>query len=217
LNFLLQEKRKTETVIGILGGTFNPIHRGHIELAKYAHEQFHIPRILVMPSGNPSSYKDISMIASSSHRCNMILAAIKPYPYMELSTIETQRSGYTYTSDTLKQLVGLYNEIYFIIGADSLYAIEQWHEATYVMTHCHLLVANRDKHRTSELTACINHLESSYHAVISMMNLSDQPYSSTTIRNRVASGQTISDMVAEEVREYIDFHHLYKNEFTNHE
>lgn len=217
MSFLQQEKRKSNNVIGILGGTFNPIHLGHIELAKQAHEQYHIPQIFVMPSGNPSSYKDGSCIVSATHRCNMVLAAISPYPYMELSKMETQRSGYTYTSDTLKQLSGLYDTIYFIIGADSLYALEKWHEATYVMAHCHLLVANRNKKYKMELLDWVDYLKSHYDATISIMDLPNLPYSSTIIRSRIAEGLTVSGLVPEAVCDYIDIHHLYSNKDRNYE
>ena len=69
-----------ERIIGIMGGTFNPIHLGHIQIAVKAHEQFNIPHILVMPSGQPSSYKDTSVVVDAIHRCAMIELSIKKYP-----------------------------------------------------------------------------------------------------------------------------------------
>ena len=77
-------------IVGIMGGTFNPVHNGHIAIAKAAHEQFNIPYILVMPSYSPA-YKDNSNIVSATHRCNMVSLAIKDYDYMELSTLEIER------------------------------------------------------------------------------------------------------------------------------
>lgn len=107
--------------VGILGGTFNPIHNGHIEIARLAHEQFDIPLIYVMPSGNPASYKDVTDVIAASDRCNMVEAAIQQYPFMKLSTMEIERKGYTYTSDTLLEISDKFKSIYFIIGADSLF------------------------------------------------------------------------------------------------
>ena len=104
-----------KNAIGVLGGSFNPIHLGHIELAVNAHEQFGISKILVMPSGDPSSYKDTSKLASATDRINMIKEAISGYDFLELSTIETDRPGRTYTSDTLKILKKDYDYIYFCL------------------------------------------------------------------------------------------------------
>ena len=112
-------------IVGIMGGTFNPVHNGHIAIAKAAHEQFNIPYILVMPSYSPA-YKDNSNIVSATHRCNMVSLAIKDYDYMELSTLEIERGGRTYTADTLRLLKDDYDKIYFIIGADSLFTLNTW-------------------------------------------------------------------------------------------
>ena len=109
----------SDKIIGIMGGTFNPIHKGHTGIARCAYEQSDIDEILFMPSGTPA-YKDNSPIVSATDRCNMVKLAIKPFDYMSLSTIETDRPGNTYTADTLAQIYNLYKKIYFIIGADSL-------------------------------------------------------------------------------------------------
>ena len=97
-----------DKIVGIMGGTFNPIHNGHIEMIKAVHRQFNIQKILVMPSGTPA-YKDNSHIVSAIDRCNMVSLAIKEYPYMELSTMEVTRKGNTYTADTLKILKNDYD------------------------------------------------------------------------------------------------------------
>jgi nicotinate-nucleotide adenylyltransferase len=196
--------------IAILGGTFNPIHNGHIAIAATAHEQFGIDQILIMPSGNPGSYKSKINLASAAHRCNMISQAIQSYPYMKLSTIEIDRPGFTYTSDTLKQLKHTYPNIYFIIGADSFCALPTWHEATYVMSHCHLLVANRNLHAKDELKQLAASYVSKYDAVIDFLDTKDQPYSSTSIRNLISTGGSITGMVPEPVRNYIIENHLYQ-------
>ena len=98
-------------IICVFGGTFNPVHTGHIEIARHVHSQFNLDKILIMPSGNPSSYKDTSLIADAKDRCNMISLSIKDYPYMELSELEVKRPGRTYTCDTLKILKEKYNLI----------------------------------------------------------------------------------------------------------
>ena len=107
----------SDKIIGIMGGTFNPIHKGHTGIARCAYEQSDIDEILFMPSGTPA-YKDNSPIVSAVDRCNMVKLAIKPFDYMSLSTIETDRPGNTYTADTLAQIYDSYKKIYFIIGAE---------------------------------------------------------------------------------------------------
>ena len=103
-----------------------------------------------MPSGTPA-YKDNSPIVSATDRCNMVKLAIKPFDYMSLSTIETDRPGNTYTADTLAQIYDSYKKIYFIIGADSLLYIQDWYHPEYICSHCHLLCANRDNNSASVL------------------------------------------------------------------
>lgn len=196
-------------IIGIMGGSFNPIHNGHLQLAIQSHKQFNISKILVMPSGNPSSYKDTSELVAAKDRCNMVNAAIKDYPFLELSLIEVMREGNTYTSDTLKYLKNEYDYIYFIIGADSLFALERWHEPEYVMQNCHLLAANRDNHKQSELQAQADILTKKYNAKISFLDTKVLPYSSSEIRRRIAAGESINDMVTNDVAEYIKKHNLY--------
>ena len=105
----------SDKIIGIMGGTFNPIHKGHTGIARCAYEQSDIDEILFMPSGTPA-YKDNSPIVSATDRCNMVKLAIKPFDYMSLSTIETDRPGNTYTADTLAQIYDSYKKIYFIIS-----------------------------------------------------------------------------------------------------
>lgn len=201
-----------DSAIGIMGGTFNPFHNGHLQLAKMAHEQIGLPKILVMPSGVPA-HKSRTGLISAEHRCNMTLAAIQEYPYMELSTMEVTRTGNTYTSDTLQELKAQNPTqcIYFIIGADSLFDLPKWHEPEYVMTHCILLAANRDEHAKEELLRQKAFLEENYHAQIQFLQTPMLPYSSTDIRQNIKLGKSIDEMVPKAVFEYIENHQLYRN------
>ena len=198
----------TNGVIGIMGGTFNPIHLGHVELIKAAHKQFNLDKILVMPSGSPV-YKDQTEIVSAKHRCNMVNLAINDFDYMELSTIEIERKGNTYTADTLRQIESDYEKIYFIIGADSLFAIPEWYKPQYICANCHLLCANRDEYEIDELNRQKNLLISKYDAKIDFIKCDSIPYSSTEIRNRIKKKLPITDMVGEKVENYIKENNLY--------
>jgi nicotinate-nucleotide adenylyltransferase len=196
--------------VGILGGTFNPIHNGHIEIARLAHEQFDIPLIYVMPSGNPASYKDVTDVIAASDRCNMVKAAIQQYPFMKLSTMEIERKGYTYTSDTLLEISDKFKSIYFIIGADSLLYLDKWKRPDIICSHCTLLAANRDNKNMSVLMEKKHLLEKEYGAVIHFINVPELPFSSTSIRTAIRNNQDISEMVPKGVSDYIIRNDLYK-------
>lgn len=196
-------------IIAIMGGSFNPFHKGHLELAIQAHIQYGLNHILVMPSYNPDSYKDISEMAEAKHRCNMIKAAIEPYPYMELSTLEIERGGRTYTADTLKELKKFYDYIYFIIGADSLMALDRWYNAEYVLSNCHFLAANRDGLKQTELDRRAEYLKREYGANIDFLEVPELPYSSSVIRYRIEAGLPVDTMVPAAVNQYIIKHKLY--------
>lgn len=196
-------------IICVLGGTFNPVHTGHIEIARHVHSQFNLDKILIMPSGNPSSYKDTSLIADAKDRCNMISLSIKDYPYMELSELEVKRPGRTYTCDTLKILKEKYNLIYFIIGADSLFSIDKWYHADYVMKNCHLLAANRDNLDDEMIKQRIEFLKNTYGALIDIIDTPALPYSSTVIRENLKNGVSVEKMINPAVYDYIMKHGLY--------
>ena len=196
--------------ICIMGGTFNPIHNGHLKLAIQAHEQFALDDILIMPSGTPA-HKDNKGLISPQHRCNMVRAAISDYPFMRLSMMEIERGGNTYTSDTLYELKqqNPQSRIYFIIGADSLFALPKWHEPEYVMSNCILLTANRDSYKQEELIRQKCFLEERFNAGIRFLDTPMLPYSSTDIRKNVAEHKSIEGMVPKAVEEYIYNNNLY--------
>lgn len=200
-----------KSAIGIMGGTFNPFHNGHLQLALQAYRQFELSKVLVMPSGTPA-HKSTKELIAASHRCQMVFGAIADYPYLELSLLEVERKGNTYTSDTLKALHRQNPDlkIYFIIGADSLFDLPKWHEPEYVMQHCILLAANRDVHAKAELAEQKRMLEKNYGAEIAFLKTPDMPYSSTDIRKKLQAGESVDGMLPKTVEKYIREHHLYQ-------
>lgn len=145
--------------IGIMGGTFNPIHIGHTEIAKAAYEQYHLDEIWFMPNHIPA-YKSEDAIVSGEKRLDMIRLAIKNIPYGRASDFELKREGNTYTIDTLKLLKKQYpqHSFYFIMGADSLYTFNKWRSYEEIPNYAKLLVAPRDEKSLEEIICKIDEL-----------------------------------------------------------
>ena len=115
--------------IGVLGGTFDPIHHGHIIIGEFARISMDLDKVIFIPSGR-HPFKDNKEITDPKIRCKMVELAIESNPYFEISTIEIEKAGINYTIDTIRDLKDQYKdaEIYFIIGSDILFEIEQWKE-----------------------------------------------------------------------------------------
>lgn len=196
--------------IGIMGGTFNPIHNGHLLLARKAQEQVSLDKILFMPSGN--SYMKRNVLETQK-RVDMVALAIKNDPDFELSMIEAQKSGNTYTCETLKFLTESYpeNQYYFIIGADILFQIEQWRNPELIFQMAVLVCAVRDDYDIDTIRKKGNILVASGAELI-YLNMPKLDISSTDIRAKVKSSLPITDFVPPEVAYYIEQEHLYYEE-----
>ena len=181
--------------IGILGGTFNPIHHGHLILGQAAKEEFGLDEILVMPTKNPA-YKTISGGVSEQNRVDMIKLAIANFPYFKFSDMELKREGTTYTVD------------YFIMGADSLYQIETWKDPDQIFHMANILVATRNDSR-SALDAQIDYLEEKYGGKIYHLSSPSIEISSNDIRKRCKNGLSIHFFLPEDVIDYIERNDLY--------
>lgn len=197
--------------VGILGGTFNPIHIGHLVLAENAYTQFQLDYVMVLPTKNPP-HKQNQDILGDDYRVEMINRAIREVPYFRLSTIELERSGISYTSETLEYLKMSYPDtnFYFIMGADSLYNIESWKDPDIIMKCVYLLVATRDFTSDEQLNKHINYLKMKYKALIYKISVPNIELSSELIRHRVQSNDTIKYFVPQAVAEFIYEKKLYK-------
>lgn len=198
--------------IGIMGGTFNPIHIGHLMVAERAYEQFELDKVLIMPTNNPPHKPDAS-IASDFNRCAMVELAIDDNPHFEISLIEINRQGITYTSDTLKELTEKHphTEWYFILGGDSLASIEKWREPEVIFRLATVLVAVRDEYNADKMMKQKEHLEKKFSAKIELLNAPNVQISSTEIRERLKSNLSCKYMLPTLVEGYIENHKLYKN------
>lgn len=199
--------------VGIMGGTFNPIHIGHLMLAENAYDFCELDEIWFIPSAEPP-HKIQNHVLDYKHRSRMTELAIKDIPYFIKSDFECERKAQSYTAETLRLLHERYPniEFYFIMGADSMFQIESWYEPQKVMANAVLVVAVRDHHSNQEMQNQMHYLTQKYHARIQLINMPGIDLSSELIRNRVAAHETIRFFVPEDVRDYIYENHLYERE-----
>ena len=195
-----------------MGGTFDPIHIGHLILGETAYEQFQLDKVLFMPAGNPPHKRERKDRASDEQRTEMVKRAIASNPHFELSLEEMRQDGYTYTYRTLENLQNQNpdTEYFFILGADSLFAIEEWKYFREIFPTCTILAAMRDDKDVGDMMRQIAYLEETYGAKISLLRAPLLEISSTTLRERAAQGKSVAYMVPQAVDEYMQEHALYR-------
>jgi len=197
--------------IGIAGGTFDPIHYGHLIIAEEIRESCGLDKVLFIPSGNPP-HKDTRCVTSAEHRFNMVAAAISTNGFFEASRLEMERTGYAYTVDTLQELRNLYGEnvgLYFIIGADVVWDLLKWKQPERLFAMCEFIVAFRPACRMDSFVKEVEMLRTKHSARI---NIADTPVidiSSTAIRERAKTGRSLKYLVPEAVEDYILQNGLY--------
>lgn len=201
--------------IGIMGGTFNPIHMGHLIIAEKAREQSGLNKILFVPSGLPYM-KDCRQVLPGKIRTRMTELAIQNNPFFAVSTIEVDREGRTYTYETLETLHGQNpdTEYYFILGADSLWNIETWKYPERIFAACHILAAVRDEKSLEDMEKQSLYLKKTYHADIELLRTGHMEISSSAIRNLCKEEKSIRYLVPEAVYDYIIQNKLYKEDFS---
>lgn len=199
--------------IGILGGTFNPIHFGHIKLAQAAYRQLFLDRVIFMPSGQ--SYMKRNMyVLPGEQRLKLIDLSIKDISYFESSDIEIKRQGNTYTYETLQYLhdENPDDEFYFILGADCLFSIEKWIKPECIFEQCTIVAAVRNGMDKKTLKNQAIHLQSKFGAKIILLEFEETDISSTEIRERLKRGEPVQDFIPDCVAEYIHTHMLFKKQ-----
>ena len=197
--------------IGILGGTFNPIHKGHLMLALSAYEQYNLDTVWIMVSPTPPHKAD-SDILDINRRIDMIKLAICDYgDKLEFSDYELKRDGYIYTAVTLTLLKNEYpdNEFYFIMGGDSLRNIEKWYMPQVIMEKAVILAAIRNDMDFNAISEHISYLKRKFGADVHPLKTENIPISSTIIRNNIKNNISVTDMLPFKVEEYIKYNRLY--------
>ena len=197
--------------VGIIGGTFNPIHLGHLILAEHAYSEYGLDEILFIPTGI-SHLKDPNIVLDKKIRIAMIGGAIEDNPHFALSTIETDRPGNSYTYETLEELKRLNpdTDYYLIVGADALFQMDQWMHPEIIMKDAKILVAVRKGQSLKDLEDKAKEMEDKYGARIFILNTPYIDISSTEIRERIKQGKSVRYMIAEHTLKYIERNELYR-------
>lgn len=202
--------KKEKQRIGIMGGTFNPVHMGHLLLAERAYEQMELDKVWMMPNAVPP-HKAGQQILSKEHRIAMLKLAIEGNPHFQLSLFEKEdRAHYSY--ETMESLQKAYPdcEFYYLMGADSLFDIEKWVEYRRFLASCHILAAGRIDGENQELSDWTETLKEKYLAKITLLNSPVIEISSSEIRSRKKKGKSIRYLVPDSVFSYIETHSLYR-------
>lgn len=205
--------------IGILGGTFDPVHLGHIQLAEAAKKQFSLDEIWLMPAKIPPHKQD-KQIASEEARTEMLRLAAENLPGFRVSTFEFERNEVSYTAETLKLLSEEYPEdsFYYLMGEDSLKWFPQWYHPEIIVAHADILVAPRASVESEELHKQVELCEQQLGKHFYIIETPWVPVSSTDIRKHLAEGNSTEGELHPLVRKYIEEHCLYgvstKREFS---
>lgn len=196
----------------LFGGTFNPPHRGHIEIAKQVSKKLGIEKIVLLPLGNPP-HKIGSEVLDARHRVNMLRLAIGSEKNFKISLIEVNRKGYTYTIDTLKEIQKKYGDtkrIYYLIGSDILEELTTWKDFREVFLMCRFVVVARNGHARELLAKEIERLALAYKFDATIVDVDCINISSTDIRERIKKGYSLDEMIPMEVLQYIINNNLYR-------
>ena len=195
---------------GIVGGTLDPVHMGHLLLAEESRVRLDLEEVVFIPTGSPWM-KSERAISPAHHRLNMARLATRTNPFFRVSSMEIDRPGATYTVDTLEQVHREGDDdLYFILGVDSLQDFEQWKEPAKVLSLCTVVAGPRPGYTPPDIGSIAAIHPSGRDEVVFL----DGPLvdiSGTEIRGRVAKGMSVRYLVPEEVERYICRYGLYRD------
>lgn len=197
--------------LAIMGGTFDPIHMGHLVTAEEVRHEFHVDEVLFVPTGHPPHKSNINM-TTCEHRYLMTVLATAANPYFKVSRIEIEREGVTYTIDTIKELKRIYGnevQLYFITGADAVHKILSWKESAELLQICDFVAVTRPGYNKEELIDQIEELNKQYETNIHFLEVPALAISSSDIRRRLNEMKPIKYLVPQEIENYIKKHELY--------
>ncbi len=192
--------------VGVLGGTFNPVHNGHIQCALTVLGSGLVDEVMLMPSNDPP-HKGSSVI-KPEHRLSMLNLALKDQN-IAVSELELKRSGITYTFDTLTEL-GEQNLYYFIIGTDSFNNLYQWYRADELLNKANFIVVNRAGEVNKDLKEKVELFNYQYRGDFKYCEMDAIDISSSKIRACIKAGKSVKGLIPDDVADYIEKWKLYK-------
>jgi len=209
---LLDGKLRKIRRLGIMGGTFDPIHYGHLVAAETARSAFALEQVLFIPTGNPP-HKVAYKVTDAWERFHMVASSIQTNDRFQVSSLEIEREGPSYTIDTLRTLRELLpeQELYFITGADALRDILSWRQPAEIIKLATIIAASRPGYSLDELLFLIGENAPRLRNRIFQLEIPALAISSTDIRRRVREGLSIRYLLPDKVRLYIEQEGLYRN------
>ncbi len=193
--------------LAIFGGTFDPVHYGHLRLAEEAREAANLERVLFVPA-SVSPFRSSEPPSAAEARVQMVRLAVQHNPHFEVSEIEIRRGGVSYTVDTLRVIRQQYPEaeLFLILGADALQGFMEWREPYLIAHECHLLVGVRPNY---DLQHTLEQLPEPIRQRVQQVPMTPMGISANDIRQRVRTGRSIRYLTPQDVIEYIQQHRLY--------
>lgn len=200
--------------IGFIGGTFNPIHHGHLILSEYVRDNCKLDKVIFIPTGLPAHKVELAA-EDPKIRLEMTKLGIESNVFFNVSDIETYREGISYTIDTIMELKKTYpkDQLYFIIGADSLFQLPTWKDYEKLISSINIIVVNRPGEKNNLIRDKIKEYADLFGGNIIEVKSPLIEISSADIRNRVKNGKSIKYLVPKKVEEYILQKSIYKEVF----
>ncbi len=199
--------------IAIMGGTFDPIHNGHLVTAEAVRHRFKVDRVVFIPTGHPA-HKTDKQVTHNEHRYLMTVLATMRNENFDVSRIEIDRPGITYTIDTIEALKKICRpdvRLYFITGADAIHQIMSWKEPERLLTLCDFVAVTRPGYRKNQMFEEIGEIREKFASRIHYMEVPALAISSSDIRERARKGEPIKYLLPQEVEDYIHKFKLYQN------
>lgn len=196
--------------IAVIGGAFDPVHLGHLAAAQTVYESFDVEKVVLMPLGD-APHKAVSRIPALK-RYEMVEAAVRDNPAFAVSDMEIRRGGKTYTVDTVREIKAINPDIdiYFVMGADELEAIDTWRSPDVLFSLCSVIAMSRPGYNTDGLVKKIEEVKKNYGGEAYFLEVPSLDISSSDLRKRIKDGRSVKYLIPKEAEKYIIKHDLYK-------
>ena len=191
--------------VGLFGGTFDPVHNGHIQAANSARRILKLDKVIMIPAGDPY-LKRTELVASPKERYHMVSLAIQKIPFLEVSDIEIFRSGPSYTLDTVRELKRNGHEVIVLLGTDSIIEMDKWEDPDSLHSECEVVGLTRPGFQIDK-SKPYQSRQRKYS--LRTIEVNSPAISSTKVRNLIQNGQDVTKLVPQGVNEYIQKEKLY--------